>query len=92
MDVDPENLQNCCNHHWQFLDQCVKNVWMCAKIFDKLGFVIHPEKSVFIPSQTIEYLGVIIDSNKMTVTLTADKKTTIFNLCLGLLTEKIALY
>jgi len=70
-------------------DQCVKNVWMCAKIFDKLGFVIHPEKSVFIPSQTIEYLGVIIDSNKMTVTLTADKKTTIFNLCLELLTEKM---
>ena len=68
---------------------CVNNVLSCSTMFDKLGFVIHPEKSEFIPSQVIEYLGVIINSKQMTVTLTSDKKTAIFELCTVLLSEKL---
>ena len=31
-------------------------------MFQKLGFVIHPDKSIFIPAKTVEYLGFIIDN------------------------------
>ena len=38
-----------------------------------LGFVIHTEKSRFIPSQTLSFLGFLIHSTNMTVTLTKEK-------------------
>lgn len=60
---------------------CFDNVWKCAQKLDKLGFVIHPKKSVFIPSQEIEYLGFLINSVTMTIKLTTDKKKKIFDLC-----------
>ena len=44
-------------------------------------FVVHSEKSVFVPSQEIEYLGFIINSVTMTVTLTTKKKRKIFDIC-----------
>ena len=37
--------------------------------FDSLGFIIHPDKSVFIPTQRLVLLGFVIDSVTMTVTL-----------------------
>ena len=46
-----------------------------------MGFVVHPEKSVLVPSQEIEYLGFIINSVTMTVRLTTEKKKKIFDLC-----------
>ena len=42
-------------------------------LFDKLGFVMHPDKSVFFPSQEIVLLGFIINSVDMTIKLTNDK-------------------
>ena len=42
-------------------------------LLENLGFVINLKKSVLQPSQTMEYLGVIIDSTSMTMTLTAEK-------------------
>ena len=32
-------------------DVCFKNVWKRAKLLGDLPFVVHPEKSVFVPSQ-----------------------------------------
>ena len=49
--------------------------------FDELGFIIHPEKSVFNPSQTITLLGFIINSVKMTITLTDEKRAEIKQIC-----------
>ena len=37
-------------------DVYFKNVWKCVKLLGNLGFVVHLEKSVFVPSQEIEYL------------------------------------
>ena len=31
-------------------DICFKNVWKCVKFLGNLGFVVHPEKSVFVSS------------------------------------------
>ena len=47
-----------------------KSTDIAASLLDSLGFIIHPEKSVFTPTQTIEYLGFTIDSRKMMVFLT----------------------
>ena len=55
-------------------DTCAGNVLKAVTLFDKLGFVIHPDKSALIPVQEIKYLGFLINSVTMTITLTPDKK------------------
>ena len=62
-------------------DVYFKNVWKCVKLLGNLGFVVHLEKSVFVPSQEIEYLGFIINLVTMIVRLTIEKKKKIFDLC-----------
>ena len=54
--------------------ECVQNVKASLCLFEKLGFVIHPEKSVLAPTHVITYLGFEINSVDMTVTLMRDKK------------------
>ena len=51
--------------------ECHKNVIDTIPLFTKLRFHIHPEKSVFIPSQKLTFLGFVLDSIAMTVMLTA---------------------
>ena len=55
-------------------EKCLKKTQICAQLFDSLGFVIHPDKSNFTPSNVIEYLGFVIDSNNMVIRLTDKKK------------------
>ena len=43
--------------------------------------MVHPEKSVFAPSQEIEYLRFIINSVTMAIRLTTEKKRKIFDFC-----------
>ena len=45
-----------------------------AELFDRLGFVVHPDKSVFVPTQEITILGFVINSRKMSVKLTPQKE------------------
>ena len=42
-------------------------------LFHSLGFVVHLSKSVLVPTKQIQYLGVVIDSESMKVTLTMDR-------------------
>ena len=51
-------------------EMCRQNVEQIVKILSSLGFVIHLNKCIFKPVQIIEYLGFIIDSLKMAVSLT----------------------
>ena len=44
-----------------------------VKLFDELGYVIHPITISLIPSQQIEHLGYVINSVKIRVTLTENK-------------------
>ena len=55
-------------------EKCLNATQVCAQLFDSLGFVIHPNKSIFTPSNVIEYLGFVIDSKNMVITLTDKKK------------------
>ena len=43
--------------------------------------MVHPEKSVFVPFQEIEYLRFLINSVTMTIRLTTEKKIKIFDFC-----------
>lgn len=54
-------------------------------LLSKLGFVIHPEKSCFVPSQSLTILGFIINSATMTIQLTSDKSAQLLNDCNTLL-------
>ena len=62
-------------------ESCVRHVQRVATLLDKLGFTINMKKSVFTPSQVIEFLGFIMDSKNMTVTLPFDKKSSIKTMC-----------
>ena len=53
----------------QSFEECLLTV-VETKLFQKLGFVIHADKSKFIPSKIVEYLGFIIESEKMITYLT----------------------
>ena len=64
---------------------CAETTLHAVDLFSRLGLKINPEKSVIVPSQTIEFLGFVIDSVRMTVTLTARKMEKIKSLCLSFL-------
>ena len=53
---------------------CNHNILKIISSLDSLGFVIHPEKSTFLPFQEIEFLGFLINSVTMTVSLTHTHK------------------
>ena len=61
-------------------------------MLDKLGFVIHPDKSAFLPKQIIVFLGFTINSVDMTVTLTDETILKIKTLILQVLnSEKVTI-
>ena len=51
------------------------------ELLDSLGFVIHPDKSEFEPSQVLEFLGFIINTVEMSLRLTSAKEIAISELC-----------
>ncbi len=58
-----------------------------AQLITRLGFVVHLSKSVFEPTQILEFLGFLLNSRIMTVTLTSKKVTKIFIACEHLLKQ-----
>ena len=45
-----------------------------AELFDRLEFIVHPDKSVLVSTQEIIILGFVINSRKISVKLTPQKK------------------
>ena len=52
---------------------CALNAVDTVKVLDNLNFVTHPVKSVLLPTQLIVFLGFILHSIIMTVSLTPQK-------------------
>lgn len=50
-------------------ESCCNNVEATATLLTKVGFVINPEKSVWQPTQCIEFLGFVLNSVTMTETV-----------------------
>ena len=65
-------------------EQAHQDVTKTANLLTELGFLVHPHKSVFKPTQEIEFLGFVIDSKKFHVSLPEAKKTDIKEACAGL--------
>ena len=64
---------------------CLNNVTDTVNLLRSLCFNIHSDKSVFVPTQKITFLGFIIDSVKMTITLTKERKEKNYDNCSSLL-------
>ena len=65
--------------------QCTKNVIDTISLLDKVGFVIHPEKSVLLPTQIITFLGFVLNSILMQVSLTPERAQKLKDACENLL-------
>ncbi len=74
-----------CYLQGQTYEQCVANVIDTLLLLDSLGLVIHPERSVLMPSQEIVTLGFLINSVTMTIRLTTAKATDLKKECESLL-------
>ena len=49
------------------------NVKECVTLLKPLGFVIHPDKSVLVPTEKLTFLGFVRDSQLMRISLTTEK-------------------
>ena len=67
--------------------ECVNNITATKDLLEDLGFHIHPDKSIFVPTQKITFLGFDIDTVAMTISLTIQKKNKIKKLCSDLLKQ-----
>ena len=61
-------------------NKCEKAVSAAIQLFQELGFTVHPGKSQLQPKTVLQFLGFVIDSVSMTVTLTEEKKAKILTL------------
>ena len=66
---------------------CQRNVQHTVQLIQELGFNINETKSVLLPTQSLEFLGYILDSLTMTITLTSRRKTNIKEVCQKLLSN-----
>ena len=57
----------------QTFQGCVDNVVDTLRVSSQAGFVVHPQKSVLIPTQRLVFLGFVLCSVTMTVCLTTEK-------------------
>ena len=64
---------------------CEENIHKIMRSYAKLGFVINFKKSQIVPTQRIRILDFVMDSVKMIVTLTEEKKEKLKTLVLNLL-------
>ena len=65
--------------------ECFENVNCTASLFKKLGFYLHPTKSIVIPTQQLIILGFVLNSIAMTVTLSEGKIQKLVTACRSLL-------
>ena len=68
----------------QTREECRENVIQTVEISNTLGFVGHPIKSKFEPSQIREFLGFILNSISMTVRVNSKQANKIHKACVDL--------
>ena len=69
-------------------EECFDNVRETGELMDNLGYTVHPEKSVFQPNQRILFLGFLLDSISMTVSVSDEKRTNVCEKIVKLLEKK----
>ena len=66
-------------------NECSSNVTATANMMTSRGFTLHPDKSVFIPTQVLLFLGFILNSIIMSVSPTPEKNSKTIDSCNRLL-------
>ena len=61
--------------------ECYENLTVSARLLDNLGFIINKDKSVFVSSSEMEFLGFCLDSKNMIVKLNEKKSNKIKEMC-----------
>ena len=61
----------------QSREQLERRLPQIMLILESLGFVINKQKFQLLPTQTIQYLGFLVDSREMKITLTEEKACSI---------------
>ena len=72
---------------WETFEICLNNIRAAVALLWELGFTIHPENSVLVPTQQIIFSGFVIDSVKITITQTEERKQSIYMLCQNILSN-----
>ena len=62
-------------------EECLANVLDTVKMFLSLGFIFHPQKSVFTPTQKLVFWGFVLDSVQMKIYLTNEKNDKLKSIC-----------
>ena len=66
---------------------CLENIHATEKLLTSLGFAINHEKSVAQPAQRLLFLGFVLDSITMTISLTEKRKHILLDMCKNLLSD-----
>ena len=61
--------------------ECYQNINATTNVFIYQGYTIHFKKSILHPTQEMEFLGFILNSLEMSITITLKKKVKIAHLC-----------
>ena len=69
-------------------EDCVANIIATIQMFISLGFIIHPTKSILIPTQKLVFLGFVLDFVLMRVYLTPEKSRKGISVCSDLYHSK----
>ena len=64
-----------------------EEVEFTIELLEQLGFLVNREKSAVIPTKTITYLGLLIDSERMIFSLPTDKIDNLKKLCIKMVTN-----
>ena len=65
-------------------ESCLSATLWAAELFVNLGFVVHPKKSQLIPQKIITFLGFVIDSESMTISVTEKRRKILIELLITL--------
>ena len=80
--VDDSYLQG------ETFEECLQNITETVKLLQSLGFSIHSEKSVLKPTQKLTFLGVVLNSKTMTLTLADAEKERIIKFGEGIINRQ----
>ena len=65
--------------------ECRQNVMSTVNLSNNVGFIVHPTKSIFEPTQILEYLGFILNSILMRISVNERQATKIASACKDLI-------
>ena len=70
-------------------EECSTNVEATGRLLMETGFVINYGKSSLVPKQKIKFLGFVIDSVSMTISLPEEKRINITDICKEILSGEL---